>query len=769
MLVLLSWLNELAPLGDDVDAIADTMNELGLAVEEISRVGAPIPGVVTARVLAPGRHPDADRVHLVYVDAGDGAPLHIWCGAFNMAGRRRGAAGHHRHRRCPTGGRSPGASSWASPATGCCARPPSSGWATTTPASSILPPDSPLGRPLHSTPSASRRTSCSTSTSPATAPTRTGTWAWRATWRRVSACRCSQPSPTLAVTGPERGPPSRSSTPSGADASSPSCCRGIEVGPSPPWMAERLTRAGMRPINNVVDVINYVMLELDEPNHAYDLDTLGGGGFRIRRAVDGETMVTLDGVERTFTTEDLLICDAQRRAHRHRRGDGRQRHRDRAGDDHRGPRDGVVRARAGRRHRGRLGAALARRRPASSGAVDPYGIDRAVARFVELLRETCPELVVHAGLVDARGDLPPEVRAVRVRPEPGQRAARRRHPGAARWWPGSGPIGFTATLDQGGILDVNLPSWRPDCRARGRRRSRRSPVTSATRRWAGPCPSPPWPAGCRRSRPGAGVVAAGALRPGHQRGHAQPVPRSGRPGAGPASIRTGWPSPTRWWPRRACLRTSLRPGLLKAVAFNASHRSDDVALFEIGHVYRPADERRCPTSARCWPSLSPAETDRRRCPCWTRSSPRWASPAGCGSTGGPGGPARPASRVARLGSTPTAPTSASVGEVDPGVLDAYDIPGRLAWLELDLSTVLALEPAIPQWRPVSRFPSSDIDLAFVAAGDLGRPGRAGGDRGRGRRAPGRGRAVRRLPRARASSRGSAAWPSGCACSRPTTR
>ena len=70
----------------------------------------------------------------------------------------------------------------------------------------------------------------------------------------------------------------------------------------------------MRPINNVVDVSNYVMLELNEPNHAYDLDTPRRRGFRIRRAVDGETLVTLDGVERTFTTEDLLICDAKDRA-----------------------------------------------------------------------------------------------------------------------------------------------------------------------------------------------------------------------------------------------------------------------------------------------------------------------------------------------------------------------------------------------------------------------------------------------------------------------
>ena len=74
----------------------------------------------------------------------------------------------------------------------------------------------------------------------------------------------------------------------------------VEVRPSARWMAERLERAGMRSISNVVDVSNYVMLELGQPNHPYDLDRLPGRAFRIRRAEPGETMVTLDDVERTL-------------------------------------------------------------------------------------------------------------------------------------------------------------------------------------------------------------------------------------------------------------------------------------------------------------------------------------------------------------------------------------------------------------------------------------------------------------------------------------
>ncbi len=85
---------------------------------------------------------------------------------------------------------------------------------------------------------------------------------------------------------------------------------GIVVGPSAPWMAARLSAVGQRPINNVVDVSNYVMLELNQPNHAYDLATLGGGGIRVRLAKDGEQLTTLDGMTRSLTADELLICDA---------------------------------------------------------------------------------------------------------------------------------------------------------------------------------------------------------------------------------------------------------------------------------------------------------------------------------------------------------------------------------------------------------------------------------------------------------------------------
>ncbi|MEW6181900.1 MAG: phenylalanine--tRNA ligase subunit beta [Bacillota bacterium] len=85
----------------------------------------------------------------------------------------------------------------------------------------------------------------------------------------------------------------------------------VRIGPSPVWMQTRLRLAGMRPINNIVDVTNYVMLELGQPLHAFDCNTLRGGKIVVRRAGDGEKLVSLDGVPREFGTDDLLIADAE--------------------------------------------------------------------------------------------------------------------------------------------------------------------------------------------------------------------------------------------------------------------------------------------------------------------------------------------------------------------------------------------------------------------------------------------------------------------------
>ena len=88
--------------------------------------------------------------------------------------------------------------------------------------------------------------------------------------------------------------------------------KNIKVGPSPEWMQRRLAAQGIRPINNIVDITNYVMEEYGQPMHAYDLSTIAGQKIIVRRAEDNEKFVTLDGQERTLGSSMLMICDAEK-------------------------------------------------------------------------------------------------------------------------------------------------------------------------------------------------------------------------------------------------------------------------------------------------------------------------------------------------------------------------------------------------------------------------------------------------------------------------
>ena len=188
----------------------------------------------------------------------------------------------------------------------------------------------------------------------------------------------------------------------------------VTVGPSPRWIAERLVLAGMRPINNVVDASNYVMLELGQPTHPYDLARLPGRGLSVRRARPGETVVTLDGVERTLgvrgrslgdTGDDCLICDAE------------------------GTPVGIGGIMGGASSEitetttqvlleaayfepmaiARTSKRLGVRTEASARferGCDPWGIEPSVRRFCQLLAESIPDLRVAEGMLDVRGEVP---------------------------------------------------------------------------------------------------------------------------------------------------------------------------------------------------------------------------------------------------------------------------------------------------------------------------------------------------------------------------
>jgi phenylalanyl-tRNA synthetase beta chain len=124
----------------------------------------------------------------------------------------------------------------------------------------------------------------------------------------------NRPDPQPAATGPDTA--STVSVTVDAPADCPRytarILRNVTIAPSPAWLASRLEKAGIRPINNIVDITNYVMLETGHPLHAFDLRQIAGGQIHVRRARPGETMATLDGIERKLDPDMLVIADPAR-------------------------------------------------------------------------------------------------------------------------------------------------------------------------------------------------------------------------------------------------------------------------------------------------------------------------------------------------------------------------------------------------------------------------------------------------------------------------
>jgi phenylalanyl-tRNA synthetase beta chain len=479
---------------------------------------------------------------------------------------------------------------------------------------------------------------------------------------------------------------------------------GISVGPSAHWMARRLAAAGMRPISNVVDVSNYVMLELNQPSHAYDLDTLGGGGFRIRLAQDGERLTTLDGEERTFTSDDLLICDAEDVPI----GVGGIM----GGLDTEisAATDTVALEMAWFSLIG-IGQTVTRTNLRSEASarfergVDPYGMPTAIARFVELLGETCPDLVVHQGAHDARGEsLPAEQRSTDVRIHAVNRLLGTEL--AASDLPALlDPIGFTVS-GEGDTRSIALPSWRLDATEEV------DVIEEVARHYGYDRLGKRVP----RSKVHGGLSVRQRRRRQVRQvllglGVSEAMPN---PFLAPGTLaRAGLPTDaiTITNPlvaEESVLRTSLRPGLLEAIAYNESHRTFGARLFEIGRVYPPSDGELPAEYEALTVVLAGAEAP-AAVAVWRELAAALGVGARIDQGRPPDGlhPTRSATLQAgrdRLG---------ALGEVAPGVLVKFDIAERVAILELDLDRLLAREPAPAQWKATSRQPSSDLDLAFV--------------------------------------------------------
>ena len=703
MKIVDSWLRDLVdlPTGTSVDDLAHTLSDVGLACESVDRVGATVAGVITARVIRTERHPDAAKVHRVFLDVGDGTEHHVWCGAFNMqAGdvipwATPGTA-------MPDGRLIETKPIVGIPSEGMCCSARELGLGDDHSGILILAPDTPLGVPYGQALGLAEETVFDLDV----LRNRPDAYGHVGVARDLAArfgVAFSAVGGRVIGTGPTRSASVEILAGDRCSRFTSVVLSGIRVTESPDWMKSRLSACGMRPINNVVDASNYVMLETNQPNHAYDFDTLGGGGFRIRLAADGETMTTLDGTERELATDDLLICDANDRPIGIAGIMGGQNTEISDSTTVVALETAYFDAPAVMRTVQRLGLRTEASARFERG-VDPLGIEASIVRFVELLRLTCPSIVVHDGFVDARSSSFPSATTIAVRPA--RVGSLLGHPfTVAEISALIEPIGFNCRADGDSLL-VSVPSWRPDC-------TLEIDIVEEVARLFGydklgkTVPKSTVPGGLSAVQHRRRRVRDVLLGLGCNEAMPHPFLADGdleRAGLSGDAVRLVNPLVV----GDDVLRTSLRPGLLKALAFNESHRRTGVALFEIGHVYPPSSDVLPAEHESLCVVLAGAEAP-RAVAVWRELVSAMGWGARLDQSNVPAG----------LHPTRSATLSAGrdvvgvVGEIHPDVLDAFDVTERVAILELNLSILLAVEPKVAQWKATSRFPSSDIDLAFT--------------------------------------------------------
>ncbi|WP_433918277.1 phenylalanine--tRNA ligase subunit beta [Streptomyces canus] len=552
----------------------------------------------------------------------------------------------------------------------------------------------------------------------------------------------------LDVPGPNAfGYPVQVSDPLGCDRFTARTVTGLSPeARSPLWLQRRLQKVGMRPISLAVDVTNYVMMELGQPLHAYDR-TLVQGTIGVRRAEEGEQIVTLDGVERKLHAEDLVITDergpiglagvmggANTEIADHSEAQGTTDVVIEAAHF-----DAVAIARTARRHK--LSSEASRR---FERGVDPQAAAAAAQRTVDLLvllaggtaEAGVTEVVAPSAphTISVPADHPDKVAGVTY----GRETVVRR-------------------LQEVGCdvygqdeLIVTVPSWRPDLQEI-------NDLAEEVIRLEGyenlPSTLPRPPAGrglthrqrlhrrAGRALAGAGYVEA----PNYPFVSEQVFDQLGLEADDPARRVVRLTNPLN--DEEPALRTSLLPGLLGALRRNDGRGSHDLALFETGLVFQPRSEQRVaavlpvdrrPTDAEI------AELDatlpeqprhvavvlagaREQAGWWGKGRPAdWADAveagrlvareAGAelvvrGGQYGPWHPGRCAEFVVVVDGAETVVGHA--GELHPRVVKAFGLPARTSAMELDLDVLEAVGDDTPQAPAISTFPVATQDVALV--------------------------------------------------------
>lgn len=312
-----SWLGEYLKSNLTPEQIAEAMTSIGIEVDSVEQretIEGGLAGVVVAKVLECVEHPNSDHLHITKVDDGSPeAPLQVVCGAPNVeAGQkvlfaRVGAVlpGNFKIKKSKIRGVE---------SLGMICAEDELGIGTSHDGIMVLPEEAEVGMPA---------------VQYLGIPTE-AVIEYEITANRVDAashigvardlyayltlndipCTFSYPDVSAFRPGEGSGIPVEVRDSSGAPRYIGLTIRGVKTGPSPKWLQDRLTSIGLHPINNIVDISNFVLFELGQPLHTFDASKIRGGKVIVRRAGEGEKMRTLDGVERTLHANDMVIADA---------------------------------------------------------------------------------------------------------------------------------------------------------------------------------------------------------------------------------------------------------------------------------------------------------------------------------------------------------------------------------------------------------------------------------------------------------------------------
>ncbi|MDB5264391.1 MAG: phenylalanyl-tRNA synthetase subunit beta [Adhaeribacter sp.] len=315
MLISYDWLKQLIPLNKPAAEIAALLTDSGLEVEGLypfERIKGSLQGIVIGEVLTCEKHPDADKLKVTTVDIGEDQPKNIVCGAANVTAGQKVVVATESAVLYPFSGESfqiKKSKIRGAVSEGMICAEDEIGLGASHAGIMVLDTELPNGTPAAEYFGLGSDIIFEIGLT----PNRADAASHYGVARELQALlpiRCQLPDVTgFKVSNNTRPMAIEIADPEGCPRYAGLTITGVTVGDSPEWLRDRLRSIGLSPINNVVDVTNYVLHELGQPLHAFDANKITGNKIIVKRAEEGTSFVTLDGVERKLRSTDLMICN----------------------------------------------------------------------------------------------------------------------------------------------------------------------------------------------------------------------------------------------------------------------------------------------------------------------------------------------------------------------------------------------------------------------------------------------------------------------------